>query len=820
MPGPQLNLVDSPTLPSREVSALAALIRDRLRYHVGTEPETAELDDWLLATVLALRGRIVDRWVEAERRTRGGRRVYYLSIEYLIGRLLFSVLSNMEFLEPIRAALQSLGVNIDSLRTLEPDAALGNGGLGRLAACFMDSMATLGIPAYGYGIRYQNGLFRQQIRDGWQVELPDDWLKFGNPWEIERRHVVFPIGFGGSVEYLGGDADTARAIWYPAEIVNAVAYDTPVIGHRGRHTNTLRLWSVRSTEPIQLAKFNQGDYVGAVAARAQSEAISSFLYPSTDNAAGLELRLRQEFFFTSASLQDIVQRHFAECGNVSSLADHAAVQMNDTHPALAVAELMRILVDEYVVGWPEAWRITTATLNYTNHTLLPEALETWPIELMNRLLPRHMQIIFLINWRHLQHTAAIDGVGLDRLAATSLIDEGGERRVRMAHLAFVGSNKVNGVSVLHTDLMRRTVFRDLNAAYPGRIVNKTNGIDFRRWLFQANPSLTGLIVDALGSRVLEDATELKRLEALIDDRTFLTRMAEARQVNKRALCTIVREQTGVRLDPAAIFDVHIKRFHEYKRQLLNILETIALFHSIRAEPNKDWVPRVKIFAGKAAMTYAQAKLIIKLVNDVAHVVNHDPLIGDRLKVVFLPNYGVSLAEAIMPAADLSEQISTAGLEASGTGNMKLALNGALTIGTLDGANIEIRENVGAENIFIFGLDAQQVVERRRASLIGWDAVQHSPLLEGTIRSLASGAFSADDKDRFRPIGDELLNRDEFMVAADFASYWQMQRLIDNRWSDQNGWWRTSLLNTARMSWFSSDRAIREYAEDIWRMPVD
>jgi starch phosphorylase len=817
MPGPQLDTVESPAAPARDVSALAAVIRDRLRHHLGTAPEDAQLDDWLLATVLSLRDRIVDRWLETERKSEGGRRVYYLSIEYLIGRLLFSVLGNMEFLQPVRAALQSLGVDIDSLRALEPDAALGNGGLGRLAACFMDSMATLGVPAYGYGIRYENGLFRQQIRDGWQLELPDDWLKFGNPWEIERRHVVFPVGFGGSVEYLGGDADTARAIWYPSEIVNAAAYDTPVIGYHGRHANTLRLWSVRPTEPVQLAKFNQGDYAGAGAARARSEAITSFLYPSTDTPAGLELRLRQEFFFTSASLQDIVQRHFAECGNVSSLAEHAAVQMNDTHPALAVAELMRILVDEYVVSWSEAWRITTAALNYTNHTLLPEALETWPIDLMNRLLPRHMQIIFLINWRHLQHTAAVAG---DSLATTSLIDESGERRVRMANLAFVGSNKVNGVSALHTELMRRTVFRDLNTAYPGRIVNKTNGIDFRRWLFQGNPSLTGLIVDALGSRVFEDANELKRLEALIDDRGFLARIANARQVNKRALCGIVREQTGIRLDPAALFDVHIKRFHEYKRQLLNILETIALYHSIRAEPNREWVPRVKIFAGKAAMTYVKAKLIIKLVNDVAGVVNHDPLVGDRLKVVFLPNYGVSLAEAIIPAADLSEQISTAGLEASGTGNMKLALNGALTIGTLDGANIEIMENVGPENIFIFGLDAQEVLERRHAGLTGRDAVRDSRLLASTIDSIASGVFSPDDKDRFRPIVDEILARDEFMVAADFDSYWRMQRSLDSRWTDQNGWWGASLLNTARMSWFSSDRAIREYADDIWRVPVD
>ena len=805
---------------SSEAPTLATSIREKLLYQVGTEPDNAQPDDWLLATVLALRDRIVDRWVETQRKTHGRKRVYYLSIEYLIGRLLFSVLSNMEFLQPVRAALGSLGIDIDALRKLEPDAALGNGGLGRLAACFMDSMATLGIAAYGYGIRYENGLFRQQIRDGWQVELPDDWLKFGNPWEFERRHVTFPVRFGGAVEYLGGDANTARAIWYPSEIINAVAYDTPIVGYRGRHVNTLRLWSARSTESIQLSKFNEGDYVGAAAARAKAEAISRFLYPSNDNPAGEELRLRQEFFFASASLQDIVQRHFAERGDVASLVDHVVVQMNDTHPALAVAELMRILVDEYVVSWPDAWRITTTVLNYTNHTLLPEALESWPVELINRLLPRHMQIIFLINRQHLQDVVSIGKVDAERLAAISLIDESGGRRVRMAHLAFVGSSKINGVSALHTDLMRRTAFRDLDTAYPGRIVNKTNGVDFRRWLFQANSRLTGVIVDAIGRRILDDESELKRLEALVDDRAFLMRLAGARQANKRDLCAIVSEQTGMRIDPTALFDVHIKRFHEYKRQLLNILETIALFHGIRAEPNKDWVPRVKIFAGKAATTYARAKLILKLINDVAQVVNHDPVIADRLKVIFLPNYGVSLAEAIMPAADLSQQISTAGFEASGTGNMKLALNGALTIGTLDGANIEIRESVGAENIFIFGLNAQNVAERRRAGFAGRDSVVDCRLLHETIESISAGVFSRDDTDRFRPIVERIMGHDEFMVAADFDSYWKTQRLIDGQWTNQHKWWRMSLLNTARMSWFSSDRAIREYAEDIWQVPVE
>ena len=786
--GSRLDTVAKPVFQSSEVSSLADAIRDKLLYQVGTEPDQARPEDWLQATVFALRDHIVDRWVESEHKSQGRKRVYYLSIEYLIGRLLFSALSNMEFLQPARAALETLGVDIDKLRALEPDAALGNGGLGRLAACFMDSMATLGVAAYGYGIRYEYGLFRQQLRDGWQQELPDDWLKGGNPWEIERRHVTLPIGFGGAVEYVGGDTETAPAIWYPTEVVNAAAYDTPIVGWRGRHVNTLRLWSVRPAENIQLNKFNQGDYIGAVAARAQAEAISKFLYPSDDSAAGRELRLRQEIFFTSASLQDLVQRHVAECGDVMSLPDHVAVQMNDTHPSLAVAELMRILVDDYVISWRDAWRITTTVLNYTNHTLLPEALETWPIAMINRLLPRHMQIIFLINWHHLKAVGERDP---EKLAAASLIDEGGERRVRMGALAFIGSRKINGVSALHTDLMRRTVFRELDAVYPGRIVNKTNGIDFRRWLFQANPRLTDLMMEVVGDRILGDFEQLRRLETFADDHAFLTRLADIRHANKIDLCKIVCDQTGVRLDPGALFDVHIKRFHEYKRQLLNILETIALYLCIRADPNREFVPRVKLFAGKAAITYAQAKLIIKLTNDVADVINHDPLVGDRLKVVFLPNYGVSLAEAIVPAADISEQISTAGLEASGTGNMKLALNGALTIGTLDGANIEIRDHVGAENVCIFGLNAQEVVARRRAGFTGHDAMDRSPLLAEAIGALSAGAFSPGHKNLFRPIVDQILGHDEFMVAADFDAYWAAQRFLDNRSLDKSGWWRSS-----------------------------
>jgi len=800
-------------------SNLADAIVSHLRYSVGTDPDRAQPHDWFLATALTLRNQIVDRWIESERRTHGRKQVYYLSIEFLVGRMLIDGLCNLELTQPVNAALTSFGVDLSQLRALEPDAGLGNGGLGRLAACYMESMATCGIPAFGYGIRYEHGLFRQQIRDGWQHELPDDWLAFGNPWEFERRATAFPVGFGGVVEYVGGSENTPRAIWYPEEVVNAVAYDTPVVGWRGRHVTTLRLWSARATDVHHNFLPRHHDYVGAVMARERAEQISGVLYPNADTPAGQELRLRQELFFTSASLQDIVRRHTDRHGSVATLPEYAAIQMNDTHPALAVAELMRILVDEHYVEWPEAWRITTATLNYTNHTLLPEALETWPVGLMNRLLPRHMQIIFLINWLHLKQVSEHNG-STEYLAANSLIDERGDRRVRMGHLAFVGSAKVNGVSELHTDLMQKSVFQELGQTFPGRIVNKTNGITFRRWLFQANPKLTEMLIDTIGKRFLDDADELRRLEHHADNSEFLGRFAAARKFNKHHLCGMIRDQTGILPDPAALFDVHIKRIHEYKRQLLNILETIALFHAIRADPLREWTPRVKIFAGKAAASYAQAKLIIKLANDVARVVNNDPVVGSRLRIVYMPNYNVSLAEAIIPAADLSEQISTAGLEASGTGNMKLALNGALTIGTLDGANIEIRDAVGSENIFIFGLKAEEVEARKRDGFTGRDAMDASPLLQEAVASISEGIFSPDDRHRFHPLVDRLLGHDEFMVAADFDAYWVTQREIDNRWRDKNAWWRSSLLNTARMSWFSADRAVNEYAEEIWHVPVD
>ena len=806
---------------ARETTVFRDSILAKLAYAVGKDRASAQLRDWYTATVYALRDRVIDQWMATTRRVYAERRkrVYFLSVEFLIGRLLYDTLCNLTVVAPVREALGELGIDLDEIREMETEAALGNGGLGRLAACFMDSLATLGVAAYGYGIRYDHGLFKQNIFDGWQHELPEDWLAFGNPWEFARHEAMYSIGFGGAVEYIGGDGDTARGVWYPTETVHAIAHDTPVVGWRGKHVNTLRLWSARATEPIHLQAFHQGDYVGALAARAQAEAISRVLYPSDATPAGQELRLRQEFFFTSASLQDIVRRHLSQHDDLSSLPDCAAIQLNDTHPAIAVAELMRLLVDEHELSWTAAWRITTRMLSYTNHTLLPEALETWPVALMNRLLPRHMQIIYLINWLHLKGLPPAKKTDPALAASLSLIDETGEKRVRMAHLAFVGSHKINGVSALHTDLMRRTVFRDLDEAHPGRIVNKTNGITFRRWLYEANTDLIRVIVDALGERVLDDPDRLEELAPLGDDPAFVARVAKARRANKEALTRIIRRMVGIRCAPSALFDVQIKRIHEYKRQLLNILEAVALYHAIHAEPTRDWVPRVKIFAGKAAASYTRAKLIIKLANDVARLVNTDPVIGDRLKIVFLPNYNVSLAEAIIPAADLSEQISTAGMEASGTGNMKLALNGALTIGTLDGANVEIRERVGAENIFIFGLNAEEVAEKRRAGLQGSDAAGASPALAQAIESIASGLFSPDDPGRFRSLTDAILGPDEFMIAADFDAYWQAQRAVDDLWNDTAAWWRMSILNTGRMSWFSSDRTVGEYAAEIWHVPT-
>jgi glycogen phosphorylase len=824
------NHTDGGDLPTRPATVPAAdddldeiksAVLAKLALDLGKDASVATDRDWFVAAALTIRDRIVHRWLAVDRanHAQGRKRVYYLSLEFLIGRLFADVLCNLGWTEIFRAALGDLGVDLNRLRAAEPDAALGHGGLGRLAACFMESMATLGIPAYGYGIRYDHGLFRQVIKDGWQQEYPEEWLSFGNPWEFARPEVIYDIHFGGWVEMTVSPTGVKRSVWHPAETIEAVAYDIPIVGWRGRHVNPLRLWSARAVDPLRLDAFNMGDHVGALSEQTRAEAISKILYPSDATPAGLELRLRQEYFFVSASLLDLVQRHLRTDGNLYFLPLRSAIQLNDTHPSVAVPELMRILVDLHGLPWEEAWRITVGTFSYTNHTLLPEALESWPVDLFGRVLPRHLEIIYRINTKHLLEAAKLKNPSAsDSLGSISLIDERNGRKLRMGHLAFVGSHRTNGVSALHTNLMRKTVFRELHAMYPDRIVNKTNGITFRRWLLQANPDLARILREVCSDAVLDDPSQMVRLANHAEDRGIQERVRAAKRTNKVALARLIVERLDLSVDPDALFDVQIKRIHEYKRQLLNLLETVALYHAIRAEPTRNWIPRVKIFAGKAAANYAQAKLIIKLINDVAKVINGDPVVRDLLRVVFLPDYNVSLAEKIIPAADLSEQISTAGMEASGTGNMKLALNGALTIGTFDGANIEICDHVGAQNIFIFGLRAEEVEERRRAALQASSVIAAFPKLAEAIEAIETGVFSPDDVDRFAALMNALRHSDYYMVTVDFDAYYATQRSVERLWLSTFDWTRASMLNIARMAWFSSDRTIGEYAQDIWKVP--
>jgi len=798
---------------SKGTAELDSLIIDILRHRVGKDERAAKKHDWFTAAILALRDAIIDRWMESTRQTyaEGGKRVYYLSLEFLIGRLMRDALSNMGLTREMEQALRSHGLDLAELEELEPDAALGNGGLGRLAACFMESLASLDIPAYGYGIRYVNGMFRQRIDDGWQVELPETWLAHGNPWEFERRESSYRVGFGGEVI-----AEGEGVVWHPADEVEAIAVDTPVAGWRGKRVNTLRLWTASALDPLKLDAFNAGDHAGALSDQVRADSLVRVLYPADSSPAGQELRLRQEYFFSSASIQDIVRRHVQYHGSVETLPDKAAIQLNDTHPAVAVAELMRLLVDEQGLEFNEAWDITQRTIAYTNHTLLPEALESWHLPLFERLLPRHMQIIYAINSRVLRE-ARRAGLEEHAISAISLIDESGDRRVRMANLAFAGAHSVNGVAALHTELMKSTVFSDLHRLYPGRINNKTNGVTPRRWLQQCNPGLTSIIRDAIGDGFLDDAEKLSDLNKLAKDAALGERIAEVKRSNKVALAQHIKQLMGIRIDPDAMFDVQIKRIHEYKRQLLNLIETVALYDQIRSHPEKDWVPRVKIFGGKAAPSYHNAKLIIKLANDIARRVNSDPSVGGLLKVVFVPNYNVSFAERIIPAADLSEQISTAGMEASGTGNMKFALNGAITIGTLDGANIEIMEHVGIDHIEIFGLTAEEVNERRAEGYVPRKVIEGSRELCQALEAIATGVFSPDDPGRYAELIGGIYDHDWFMLAADFDSYSAAQRKVDCRWENQAGWRESAIRNIANVGWFSSDRTISEYAREIWKV---
>ncbi|WP_152044661.1 glycogen/starch/alpha-glucan phosphorylase [Aureimonas psammosilenae] len=799
-------------------AALAKEIAEKLTYAIGKDPATARRHDWLEATTLAVRDRIVDHWLASNARNvaSGAKRVCYLSMEFLIGRLLRDAINNLGLSESVRDALSAYDIDIDLIELLEPDAALGNGGLGRLAACFMESMASTGVPGFGYGIRYVHGFFRQEIADGQQVELPETWLEHGNPWEFERRERSFEIGFGGKVMSIEEPGKPSRQVWRPAERVLAVAYDTPIVGWKGARVNTLRLWSAKALDPILLDAFNSGDHIGALLEANRANSITQVLYPADSHLAGQELRLRQEYFFSSASLQDIIRHHLKRHGDLSTLPDKVAIQLNDTHPAVSVAEMMRLLVDVHLIPWDDAWTITKAVFSYTNHTLLPEALETWPVNLFERLLPRQMQIIYAINAQVIREAQAknMDGAGI---AAISLIDEGSGRRVRMGQLAFVGSHAINGVSALHTDLMKKTVFHDLHQLYPDRIQNKTNGVTPRRWIMECNPGLTALLTEAIGPGFKDDITKIKDVDKLADDAAFREKFMAVKRRNKERLAKTIEERLAITVDPAAMFDVQVKRIHEYKRQFLNIIETVALYDQIRSHPEIAWQPRVKIFAGKAAPSYANAKQIIHLANDVARVVNSDPSVQNLLKVVFLPNYNVSLAEQIMPAADLSEQISTAGLEASGTGNMKFAMNGALTIGTLDGANVEMLEHIGAENFFIFGLTDEEVSRRRRSGATGREIIEASPILKGALDSISHGVFC--EPGRYDNLVENLYGNDWWMIAADFETYWQTQRRLDAVWQDKDAWATKAVHNTARMAWFSSDRSIREYAKDIWNAPT-
>ncbi len=807
------------------VSTLKRALADNLYYIQGKDENFATLYDYYMALAYTVRDRLVHRRIKTAQTyfEKDVKVVYYLSAEFLIGRLLLNNLINLGLYDQIQQALKESGLNLDDLIEREEEPGLGNGGLGRLAACFLDSMATLEIPAVGYGIRYEFGIFDQLICDGWQVEHPDNWLRFGNPWEIPRPDYMVEVKFGGHTELYTDSEGKPRSRWSPRITVIGTPYDTPVPGYGNNTVNTLRLWSARAGEDFDFHVFNAGDYTQAVASKTFSENISKVLYPNDQTPQGKELRLQQQYFFVSCSLQDIIRLYLRNNNNFESFPDKAAIQLNDTHPAIGVAELMRIFLDEYQLEWHYAWDLTRRTFAYTNHTLLAEALEKWPVSLFGRLLPRHLEIIYDINQHFLDEVRLRYPGDMAKLARMSLIEEGQEKQVRMAHLACVGSHTVNGVAELHTELIKQELMRDFYELWPEKFQNKTNGITPRRWLLMSNQKLSNLITEKIGDHWLKNLDELRKLEVYVDDPGFREQWRQIKQENKSTLADYILRNNGFEVDINSLFDVQIKRIHEYKRQLLSVMHMITLYNRIKANPSIEILPRTFIFGGKAAPGYFMAKMFVKLINAVADVVNDDPDVAGRLKVVFLANYSVSLGQFAYPAADLSEQISTAGKEASGTGNMKFSLNGALTIGTLDGANVEIREEVGAENFFLFGLTAQEVMDLKAKGYRPYEYYQSNPNLKLVIDQMASGFFSPKEPGLFMSIVDSLLHHDEYMLLADYQSYIDCQDRVSQAFRDQDNWTRMSILNVARMGKFSSDRTIAQYAEEIWDvqpLPID
>ena len=814
---PDRRIVDDRTALGKD--AIKSSFLDDLFYVQGKFPALATENDYYMALAYAIRDRMLQRWIStaAVYTKNASRTVAYLSAEFLMGPHLGNNLINLGIFDTVKECVTELGLDFDRLLAQEEEPGLGNGGLGRLAACFIDSLATLEVPCMGYGIRYEFGIFHQEIVDGWQIERTDKWLRFGNPWELARPEWSVEVKFGGTTEQYIDEHNRLRVRWVPHKIVNGVPYDTLILGYRTNSANTLRLWRSEAPESFDFAIFNSGDYYGAVNQKVASENLSKVLYPNDQELRGKELRLEQQFFFVSCSLQDMFRILRRQNIPFEKFHEKFAVQLNDTHPSIAIAELMRLLVDEYVMPWADAWSVTCRTFAYTNHTLLPEALERWSIAVFGRVLPRHLQIIYEIN-AHFLEEVRIRFMGDEaRIARLSLIDEGGERYVRMAHLACVGSHAINGVADLHSELLKRDVLKDFYEMWPHKFSNKTNGVTPRRWMVLCNPRLSDLISEHIGDGWIKDLAQLQRLEPLAENPDFRRRWREIKQSNKRALAALALERTGIVTDPQSMFDVLVKRIHEYKRQHLKVLHIVSLYHSIKSNPSREVLPRTFIFGGKAAPGYHLAKLMIKLITAVGEVVNRDPDVRDRLKVVFLPNFNVTNAQRVYPAADLSEQISTAGKEASGTGNMKFCMNGALTIGTLDGANIEIRSEVGADNFFLFGLSAQEVYDLKASGYRPMDYYNGSQSLRDVIDLIRSGFFSRGDTELFRPLIDGLLHEDPYLLLADFQSYIECQQNAETAYRDTERWTRMSILNTARSGKFSSDRTIREYCADLWRV---